>query len=376
MARTSIPLKKTIYGNRGFSNQVDIEFRELTSASEKFTIDKFFRLYDKLFFAIPKKGGEKSHSALYARSLDYVRNYIDPKDTEIEMLMEEIARLEDSLSEVIEENPFFPNGKLMTNPNWDHDNPDQSGVPQAYVMEAGRKRAIYYWGEHKVLRESLGYTAQQNAGEHVGSGWKGYIPTTQAMLDNIPTGPDIRKAEDLFNMEYLEPSPFENFNRLRISLEQSTLTAGQIFYLRKRLEQQVPESAGEDDINRILNMDQNNIKNFILLNFYDRFALDQTLQADVGFTPDQLATHIMNRVLEILSGGEENSYVKSIRNKSLERSTTLLKQAVADVIFVGKENGIYPENPPLSSIPESLIGQAITTDPVTGQIVNSPLYGT
>ena len=123
-------------------------------------------------------------------------------------------------------------------------------------------------------------------------------------------------------------------------------------------------------------MDQNNIKNFILLNFYDRFALDQTLQADVGFTPDQLATHIMNRVLEILSGGEENSYVKSIRNKSLERSTTLLKQAVADVIFVGKENGIYPENPPLSSIPESLIGQAITTDPVTGQIVNSPLYGT
>ena len=31
MARTSIPLKKTIYGSSGFSTQIDTQFRELTS---------------------------------------------------------------------------------------------------------------------------------------------------------------------------------------------------------------------------------------------------------------------------------------------------------------------------------------------------------
>lgn len=345
MARTSIPLKKTIYGSSGFSTQIDTQFRELTSKADKFTIDKFFKLYDKLFFSIPKKGGEKSHSAIYARSLNYVRNYIDPKDTEIEILMEEIARLEDSLSEVIEENPFFPNGKLLTNPDWDHDNPDQAGVPQAYVMEAGKKRAIYYWGEHKVLRESLGYTAQENAGEHVGSGWKGYIPTTQAMLNNIPSGPDIRKADDLFNLDYLEPSPYENFNQLRLSLEQSTLTAAQIFYLKKRLNEQTPELAGEDDIGRIRNMDPEAIKNIIAENFYNRYNDDQTQQVDFGMTLEQLLTEVHKRVMERFGQGEESDFVKFIRNKALENSRTLLRQMIADVVYIGQENGTLPYNP-------------------------------
>lgn len=358
MAITPLTLRKTIYGKKGFNKQVDTEFRELTSRAEKFNVDKFFKLYDKLFFTIPKEG-DKSHTNLYERSISYIRNYIDPKDTEIEILMQEVARLEDALSERIEENPFFPNGKLLTNPNFDHENNDQAGVPQAYVMEAGQKRAIYYWGEHRVLRESLGYTAQENAGEHVGSGWKGYIPTTQAMLDNIPSGPDIRSADDLFNLDYLQPTVFDDFRNLRETVESTTLTAGQIYYLKKRLDEMTPDIAGEDDVARILNMNQDGIRAYIVENYYDNYTTGTVNTIGSGtdvaggnvsvvrtdeIDLDTLLDRIMDRVIDIIKGGDENDYVKFLRNKALENGTTLLKQTVADVIYVGQNDGTYPPN--------------------------------
>ena len=360
MAITPLTLRKTIYGKKGFNKQVDTEFRELTSRAERFNVDKFFKLYDKLFFTIPKEG-DKSHTNLYERSISYIRNYIDPKDTEIEILMQEVARLEDALSERIEENPFFPNGKLLTNPNFDHENNDQAGVPQAYVMEAGQKRAIYYWGEHRVLRESLGYTAQENAGEHVGSGWKGYIPTTQAMLDNIPSGPDIRNADDLFNLDYLQPTVFDDFRNLRETVESTTLTAGQIYYLKKRLDEMTPDIAGEDDVARILNMNQDGIRAYIVENYYDNYTTGTITAIGSGtdvaggnvslanprtdeIDLDTLLDRIMDRVIDIIKGGDENDYVKFLRNKALENGTTLLKQTVADVIYVGQNDGTYPPN--------------------------------
>ena len=91
-----IELKKNTYGAFAVSKTIDKEFSELLNNDKKDT-SKLFRLYDDLFFDIPKRGGKESHENLVIRSRNYLRNFVDPKDAIIEGLEDEVEILQNQI---------------------------------------------------------------------------------------------------------------------------------------------------------------------------------------------------------------------------------------------------------------------------------------
>ena len=87
MAEKNIKLEKTVYGTESADRVLDRKFTELIQEKEPVDIKKLFRVYEELFFDIPKRGTQ-SHAALIKQSFDYVRDYEDPKDKQIDDLLE------------------------------------------------------------------------------------------------------------------------------------------------------------------------------------------------------------------------------------------------------------------------------------------------
>lgn len=87
-----IVFQRQIFSNSGFRRKIDVNFNELNNRKESVNIDDFFDQYRRLFYDIPKQG-ELSHERLIIDSTDYFRNYIDPKDQEIQNLSARIQEL-------------------------------------------------------------------------------------------------------------------------------------------------------------------------------------------------------------------------------------------------------------------------------------------
>jgi hypothetical protein len=142
----------------------------------------FCQLFDDLFYTISKLG-DKSHSTLINRSKNYVNNYIDPLQLEVDNLTEEVIRLTEQLNETNEENPFYPNGTLIAKTKDD-------GTPQAhniYYMDRGlaRKLAGMYNGDVFIaLKASLGYPASTPYSDIV-------LAVPQTIIDGLEKGPKL-----------------------------------------------------------------------------------------------------------------------------------------------------------------------------------------
>jgi hypothetical protein len=69
-------LSRQVYSTSTYTRVVDTQFRELVAPTEPVeepvTIDRFFELYDELFFQIPVTGEENSHEYLVKRSSEYI----------------------------------------------------------------------------------------------------------------------------------------------------------------------------------------------------------------------------------------------------------------------------------------------------------------
>lgn len=180
----TIKLDREVFSRTSFNSIVDNSFEELQKKEDTFSITQFFQLYNSLFFDIPKLGNE-SHIALISKSREYVKGFSvnDPKDATINNLNEEIARLERELllansSQTEPEHPFFRNGTIVS-----------KGVgSDYYYMDKGFKRQIDYTDAfHQTLLKVLGYTLPEG-----GDNWYPY--TTQRILDNIKTGPNLSES--------------------------------------------------------------------------------------------------------------------------------------------------------------------------------------
>ena len=92
-----VSLKKQVYNRERFSKLVDTDFTELVRPEEEDvdTVEEFFRLYNKLYFEIPKTGVEFSHEFLIKESSKLVD--IEKDTSQIQPLLDEIAQLRRSL---------------------------------------------------------------------------------------------------------------------------------------------------------------------------------------------------------------------------------------------------------------------------------------
>jgi hypothetical protein len=69
-------LYREVYGQNTYRRVVDTEFRQLveppTPEEETFTVERFFQLYEQLFFEIPVSGEINSHEYLVRTSSEYI----------------------------------------------------------------------------------------------------------------------------------------------------------------------------------------------------------------------------------------------------------------------------------------------------------------
>jgi hypothetical protein len=97
---SQIPVQKTVFSKDSYSRLVDTQFSQLLNQgviedTPSFTIDDFFRLYDQLFYQIPKEGDDFSHQSLLRREADYLGVSISQDD--LQALLDEITSLRQQL---------------------------------------------------------------------------------------------------------------------------------------------------------------------------------------------------------------------------------------------------------------------------------------
>ncbi len=98
-----LDLIKQIRGVSTYSNAIDSKFTELMVSTEVEeeeapTVEKFFEMYETLFFDIPPNGEINSHEYLVVRSTEYLGgNIIDPEKL---ALIEEINSLRQQLLDI------------------------------------------------------------------------------------------------------------------------------------------------------------------------------------------------------------------------------------------------------------------------------------
>lgn len=98
-----VNLVKRVKGSNTYTSVVDTEFKELvstqiTEVEPTVTVERFFELYEQLFFDIPVDGELNSHRYLVERSTQYLGGSVI--DAEKQALIEEINSLRSQLIEI------------------------------------------------------------------------------------------------------------------------------------------------------------------------------------------------------------------------------------------------------------------------------------
>jgi len=160
MAQENIKLTKKVYDKQSVNDLLNASFSELANSNNSTSntnlrnrLNQLFTLYNDLFYDIPKIGVQ-SHTILSQRSRDYIGDYVDSKDEEIEGLIDKIVDLEQKLADQDqpdEEHPFFRNGTILM---------DREASWNLYYMDKATRRKID--GDtgsevFKDLKSALGY---------------------------------------------------------------------------------------------------------------------------------------------------------------------------------------------------------------------------
>ena len=159
MAQERIKLTKKVYDKQSANDLLNRSFAEMTNPNNinntnlDNNLKRLFTLYNDLFYDIPKIG-QQSHTTLFQQSRDYIGDYVDSKNEEIEGLIDKIIELEEKLAnqdQPDEEHPFFRNGTILQ---------DREEDWNLYYMDKATRRKID--GDtgsevFKDLRAALGY---------------------------------------------------------------------------------------------------------------------------------------------------------------------------------------------------------------------------
>jgi hypothetical protein len=94
-----IPVQQFVYDKDRFSKVVNTQFTEFTlpePTTPEVTVEEFFRLYEELFFEIPREGDINSHRYILNREAEFLGvTFAD--DINIQALLQEITDLRQQL---------------------------------------------------------------------------------------------------------------------------------------------------------------------------------------------------------------------------------------------------------------------------------------
>jgi len=192
MAQERIKLTKKVYDKQSAGDLINRSFSEIIGPNDIINnntnldnnLKKLFTLYNNLFYDIPKIG-QQSHTTLFKQSRDYIGNYIDSKDAEIEALIDQIVDLEQKLSnqdQPNEEHPFYRNGTLIV---------DREAFWNIYYMDRATRRKLGGNENSELFKDLLAATGYK------GDNWKdGVTFVSPQVISKLTPGPDFG-PEDL-----------------------------------------------------------------------------------------------------------------------------------------------------------------------------------
>jgi hypothetical protein len=200
MAQENIKINKKLYSRSDVSDNIDLSFSELLNTDNRATdvkLKNFFQEYNNLFYDIPKTGNE-SHSILFQQSRDYINDFYDPKDDQIEALLERIENLENDLleatTETNPEHPIYNDGTLLL---------IEGGNGTVYFMYKGRACPL------KTESTPSAYDILVNkyypyvlADNYEGDKWDALVRIDSA--ESLPPiGPELKNGTDINNIDTL-----------------------------------------------------------------------------------------------------------------------------------------------------------------------------
>ena len=199
LSNENIKISKKLYSRSDVNNSIDLSFSELLSSNNESInekVKKFFREYDNLFYDIPKNGNE-SHTTLFQQSKDYINDFFDPKDDQIDALLERIEALEDELlSSALntdQEHPVYNDGSFIKT----------ESNPTVYFMYKGRACPVGGDGTPSaydiLARKYYPYVMADN--------YDGDKFDPVVIVDSYsalpPRGPILKNGEDINNIDEL-----------------------------------------------------------------------------------------------------------------------------------------------------------------------------
>ena len=216
MAQERIKLTKKVYDKQSAGDLINRSFSEIIGPNDIVNnntnldnnLKKLFTLYNDLFYDIPKIG-QQSHTTLFKQSRDYLGNYIDSKDTEIDALIERIIELEEKLNTTEtpdKEHPFYRNGSIIV---------DREADWNIYYMEKATRRKLEGDTKSELFTDLLAALG------HKGNNWKdGVTLVSPSVISNIPPGPrfgpeDLGSAETNVEEETATFTDSFNYNALQ-----------------------------------------------------------------------------------------------------------------------------------------------------------------
>ena len=183
MAQEKIKLTKKVYDKQSAGDLIDRSFSEVMNSKDSMSntnlssnLNRLFNLYNNLFYDIPKIG-KQSHTSLFKQSRDYIGNYIDSKDEEIEGLIDRIIELEEKLdkqNQPDEEHPFYRNGTIIV---------DREEDWNIYYMEKATRRKLEGDTSSELFTDLLAALG------HRGTWKEGVTLVSPSVISNIPPGP-------------------------------------------------------------------------------------------------------------------------------------------------------------------------------------------
>jgi hypothetical protein len=195
MAQENIKINKKLYSRSDVSDNIDLSFSELLSIDNRAVNEKiknFFQQYTEIFYDIPTNGNE-SHSTLFQQSRDYINNFYDPKDDQIEALLERIENLENDLleatSNINPEHPIYSDTTFL----------QVKGNFSVYFMYKGRACSVSEPAYDILAKKYYPYVF---ADDYNGRKWDVVVVIDD--FDGLPDqGPRINNSEDINNIDNL-----------------------------------------------------------------------------------------------------------------------------------------------------------------------------
>ena len=93
---SQIFIQKQVFDKDTFEKVVDTQFSQLinplvSDVAEPLTVDEFFKLYEEIFYQIPKEGDINSHRYILEKEAEYLG--VNLNNDDIQALLDEITTL-------------------------------------------------------------------------------------------------------------------------------------------------------------------------------------------------------------------------------------------------------------------------------------------